>query len=259
MRNRILLLLLSICMTTVVSAQTNNNKGLLSGKLIDSASKQPMNLATVSVFTAVDTVIVPNRLSTEAGEFKVSGLPLDVQLRMIVSYSGYTVTRKEFKLTSDAPSFDAGTLEMTPNQANTLDEVLVYAERPPVVVKRDTIEFNANSFKTLPSALVEDLLKKLPGVQLDADGNITVNGKKVNRIMVDGKDFFGGDPKMATRNLPANLIDKIQVADDKDELDLNPDKAKADVGQVINLKLKKAIKQGWFGKAYAGKAYEDRY
>lgn len=259
MRNRILLLLLSICVTTIVSAQTNNNKGLLSGKLIDSASKQPMNLATVSVFTAADTVLVTYRLSTEAGEFKVSGLPLDIQLRMIVSYSGYTVTRKEFKLTSDAPSFDAGTFEMTPNQANTLDEVLVYAERPPVVVKRDTIEFNANSFKTLPSALVEDLLKKLPGVQLDADGNITVNGKKVNRIMVDGKDFFGGDPKMATRNLPANLIDKIQVADDKDELDLNPDKAKADVGQVINLKLKKAIKQGWFGKAYAGKADGDRY
>lgn len=258
MRNKIFMLILSMFFTGLVSAQVNNS-GTLSGKLIDSATKQPMNLATVSVFKAADTVLVTYRLSIESGEFKVSGLPLDIDLRMIVSYSGYAVTRKEFKLTKDTPLFDAGTIIMTPNHANTLEEVLVYAERPPVVVKKDTIEFNAASFKTLPSALVEDLLKKLPGVQLDADGNITVNGKKVNRIMVDGKDFFGGDPKMATRNLPANLIDKVQVSDDKDELDLNPDKAKADVGQVINLKLKKAIKQGLFGKAYAGKADANRY
>lgn len=258
MRIGIFMLILSLFCMGFLTAQTNQT-GIISGKLVDSASKQPMNLATVSVFTAADTVLVTYRLSTESGDFKVSGLPLDINLRMIVSYSGYTVTRKEFRLTKDASTLDAGTLIMTPNNANTLDEVLVYAERPPIIVKKDTIEFNAASFKTLPSALVEDLLKKLPGVQLDADGNITVNGKKVNRIMVDGKDFFGGDPKMATRNLPANLIDKIQVSDDKDELELNPDKAKADVGQVINLKLKKAIKQGWFGKAYAGKADGNRY
>ncbi|MFN3664687.1 MAG: outer membrane beta-barrel protein [Sediminibacterium sp.] len=258
MRNRIFMLILSMFFSGISSAQTNST-GSISGKLIDSASKQPMNLATVSVFRAVDTVLITYRLSSETGEFKVTGLPLDVDLRMVISYSGYTVSRKEFKLSADGNSLDAGTISMAPNSGLTLDDVLVIAERPPVVVKKDTIEFNAASFKTLPTALVEDLLKKLPGVQLDADGNITVNGKKVNRIMVDGKDFFGGDPKMATRNLPANLIDKVQVSDDKDELELNPDKAKADVGQVINLKLKKAIKQGMFGKAYAGKADANRY
>lgn len=258
MRNRIFMLIMSMFFTGILSAQTNST-GSISGKLIDSASKQPMNLATVSVFRAVDTVLITYRLSSETGEFKVTGLPLDVDLRMVISYSGYTVSRKEFKLNAEGNSLDAGTISMAPNSGLTLDDVLVIAERPPVVVKKDTIEFNAASFKTLPTALVEDLLKKLPGVQLDADGNITVNGKKVNRIMVDGKDFFGGDPKMATRNLPANLIDKVQVSDDKDELELNPDKAKADVGQVINLKLKKAIKQGMFGKAYAGKADGNRY
>lgn len=258
MCNRIFMLILSLFFMGMLNAQ-NNITGTITGKLIDSASKQPMNLATVSVFKAADTVLVTYRLSTETGEFKVSGLPLDIDLRVIISYSGYAVTRKEFKLSKDAIAFDAGTIVMAPNNANTLDEVLVYAERPPVVVKKDTIEFNAASFKTLPSALVEDLLKKLPGVQLDAEGNITVNGKKVNRIMVDGKEFFGGDPKMATRNLPANLIDKVQVSDDKDELELNPDKAKADVGQIINLRLKKAIKQGWFGKMYAGKGEGNLY
>jgi hypothetical protein len=102
-------------------------------------------------------------------------------------------------------------------------------------------------------------LKKLPGVDVDDDGNITVNGRAVNRILVDGKDFFGGDSKIATRNLPANLIDKVQVTDDKEQIDRNPDISKADIGQVINLKLKRSIKKGWFGKAYAGGTANGRY
>ncbi|HVK96408.1 MAG TPA: outer membrane beta-barrel protein, partial [Flavisolibacter sp.] len=150
------------------------------------------------------------------------------------------------------------TIHMLPS-SKSLDEVMIIAERPPVSVRKDTIEFNASSFKTLPTALVEDMLKKLPGVQVDVDGNITVNGKRVNRILVDGKEFFGSDPKMATRNLPANVIDKIQVTEDKDQKDLNPDIAAGDIGQVINLKLKKGIKKGWFGKAYAGAGTDKRY
>jgi hypothetical protein len=86
-----------------------------------------------------------------------------------------------------------------------------------------------------------------------------VNERKVNRLLVDGKDFFGSDPRMATRNLPANIIDKVQVLDDKDEAELHPDKLPIDLGQVINLKLKKSIKKGWFGKTYAGAGTEDKY
>ncbi len=122
----------------------------------------------------------------------------DVNCRVIISFSGYGIYRKEFTLTAGQPQLDLGEISMS-NNAKSLDEVLIYAERPPVVIKQDTIEFNASAFKTLPNALVEDLLKKLPGVQVDADGNITVNGKPVNRILVDGKTFFGDDPKMATR------------------------------------------------------------
>ncbi|RYG00273.1 MAG: hypothetical protein EOO02_15250, partial [Chitinophagaceae bacterium] len=120
-------------------------------------------------------------------------------------------------------------------------------------------EFNASAFKTLPTALVEDLLKKLPGVDVDRDGNITVNGRKANRILVDGKEFFGGDPKIATRNLPADVIDKVQVVDDKEQLNANPDMDPNDVGKVINLTFKKAIKQGLFGKVYAGGGTDKRY
>ncbi|MBN8785042.1 MAG: hypothetical protein ABS85_05065 [Sphingobacteriales bacterium SCN 48-20] len=234
------------------------SQGSVKGKLLDSANKQPLALATVTVFKAADTAIVTYRLSSPDGDFRVPGLPLGIPLRMVVSFSGYGVYRHEFTATSDTPVIDLGNVYLEPN-ATSLDEVLVVSERPPVTIKKDTIEFNASAFKTLPNALVEDLLKKLPGVQVDADGNITVNGKPVNRLLVDGKAFFGDDPKMATRNLPANVIDKVQVADDKDEMLRNGDDNINNVGKVINITLKKGVKKGWFGKVYAGAGTESRY
>lgn len=227
------------------------------GKLIDSASKSPLALATISLFKAKDTSLVTYRLSTPDGEFRVPGIPLNEPCRLIISFSGYDVYRKELTVAKDT-TIDLGLIRLVPT-SKTLEEITVYAERPPVTVHKDTIEFNANSFKTLPSALVEDLLRKLPGVQVDPDGNITANGKRVNRILVDGKAFFGADPKMATRNLPANVIDKVQVADDKEEADRNIDGDLTNVGKVINLTLKKGMKKGVFGKLYAGAGTRDRY
>jgi len=234
------------------------SQGTLKGKIADSAGKQPLGLATITVFKAADTAIITYRLSNPEGEFKIPGLPLGLNCRAVISFSGYRVYRGEFTLTAAQPQLDWGTILLPPD-SKSLDEVLVIAERPPVTVRRDTIEFNASAFKTIPNALVEDLLKKLPGVQVDADGNITVNGKPVNRIQVDGKNFFGDDPKMATRNLPANVIDKVQVTDDKDELLRNGDDNVNNVGKVINITLKKGVKKGWFGKLYAGGGTTDRY
>jgi len=232
-------------------------QGTIEGKVIDSSTKKGLSFATVTVFKAADTSLITYRISSPEGVFKVPNIPLNVESRVIISFSGYEVYRKVFTLTSAEP-LQFGDIAMAP-ASESLEEVMVLAERPPVTVRQDTIEFNAASFKTLPTALVEDMLKKLPGVQVDGEGNITANGKKVNRILVDGKDFFGNDPKMATRNLPANVIDKIQLTEDKDERELNPDRSAGDIGQVINLKLKKAIKKGWFGKAYAGAGTRDRF
>ncbi len=241
----------------ILSAYFANAQGSIKGSILDSASGKPLAFATVTVFKAADTALVTYRLSSPEGDFKIPSLPLHMEYRVVITYSGYHVYRKVFTLTSDQV-FNLDTIRLAPTSGD-LEEVLVLAERPPVTVRKDTIEFNAASFKTLPTALVEDMLKKLPGVEIDAEGNITANGKRVNRILVDGKEFFGNDPKMATRNLPANVIDKIQLTEDKDERDLNPDKPAGEIGQVINLKLKKGIKKGWFGKAYAGYGTDERY
>jgi hypothetical protein len=233
------------------------SQGTIKGKLMDTAGKKTLPLGTITVFRALDTSIITYRLSNQDGEFKVPGLPLNIPLRAIISYSGFEASRHEFTFTKEE-TIDLGTINMT-TTSKSLDEVLIISERPPVTVKKDTIEFNASSFKTLPTSLVEDLLKKLPGIQVDAEGNIMANGRRVNRIMVDGKAFFGDDPKMATRNLPANVIDKIQVTNDKDEEARNTDGDLTNVGQVINLTLKKGVKKGWFGKLYGGLGTDERY
>ncbi|WP_040574053.1 carboxypeptidase regulatory-like domain-containing protein [Pontibacter sp. BAB1700] len=188
--------------------KAQSQKGELKGLLLDEATKGALPYATVAVYTAADTVMVTYRMSDEKGSFRVPGLPLDQQLRVVITMMGFKVYRKEFKLTPDQASLDLGVINME-QSSNLLNEVLIVAETPPVLVRNDTLEFNASSFKTLPTALVEDLLRKLPGVTVDQQGNIMVYGKSVQKILVDGKEFFGSDPKIATRNLPANVIDKV--------------------------------------------------
>ena len=171
--------------------------GSINGNVRDSSTRDQLSLATITVFDPSDTSLITYRLSDQNGVFKVPGLPVNKPLRVVISFAGYNPLRKVVTLQDNQPLLlDTIYLSTT---SKTLDEVLILAERPPVIVKKDTIEFNASAFKTLPTALVEDLLRKLPGVQVDRDGSIFVNGKRVNRILVDGKRFFGNDPKLATK------------------------------------------------------------
>jgi hypothetical protein len=227
-------------------------KGTLTGTLVDSTNhKTTLNYATVSVFKGTDTVLTTYKLSDDKGVFKIPNLDFGVNYRLVINAWMYGILRKEVTLNANQPNVDLGKLLLS-QKTNTLNEVVIMSERPPVIVRKDTIEFNAESFKTLPSAVVEDLLKKLPGVAIDANGGIMVNGKSVSRILVDGKEFFGGDQQIATKNLPANIIDKVQLSDDPEAKRRDPDIVAGSVPQIINLKLKKAIKSGAFGKMYAG-------
>ncbi len=154
-------------------------QGSLKGKIIDSISQKPLIFATITILKTADTSLVTYRLSDPDGNFRVSGLPLRTSLYTLISFTGFDVYRKEFTLFDNSP-LDLKTVVLHP-VSKSLDSVLVIAERPPVRVYKDTIEFNASSFKTLPTALVEDLLRKLPGVEVARNGDILVNGKPVNR------------------------------------------------------------------------------
>ncbi len=193
-------------------------------------------------------------MSDKKGSFTFHNLPTGQQLKILVSVAAYNSYRKLFML-GKTENMDFGTIKVSSKQ---LREVEIKGERPPVVIRADTIEFAAEAFKVRPNAVVEDLLKKLPGVEVSADGFVTVNGRSVSKILVDGHEFFTNDPRIATKNLDADMIDKVQVYDDRenDPNHLAPDPT---VNKIINLKFKKQYKKSIFGKFFAGAGTEGRY
>ena len=140
-----------------------------------------------------------------------------------------------------------------------LAEAVVTGIRTPIKVMEDTVEYAADTYKTQPNAVVEDLLKRLPGVEVGSDGAITANGKTVTKILVDGKEFFSDDPKVASKNLPVNMIDKLQVVDRKSDLARLTGVDDGEEETVINLTVKKGMKNGWFGNAEGGYGTDGRY
>ncbi|MFD2866848.1 outer membrane beta-barrel protein [Mucilaginibacter antarcticus] len=243
------MLSLSILASTALA-----QRGSIKGVILDSISKAPIERATIAIFNQKDTSLIAYTLSQKDGSFKLSALPIDISNSVTISIMGYTTFRKALKLKPNV-STDLGPLTLI---ARSLREVVIKGERTPISVKKDTIEFDAEVFKTRPNAVVEDLLRLLPGVQVNYDGSILVNGKKVNRLLIDGKRFFGNDPKVATKNLDADMLDKIQVYDDRED---DPDHklSDKDVGKVINLKMKNKIKKSTLGKLYGGIGTRGRY
>ncbi len=251
--------LLSLCLLiAVLTSKAQEQKGSISGTLIDSTTNKTIAYATVSVYSTTDTTLIGYKLSDEKGTFRIAQIPLNTTYRYVVTFMGYSITRNSFELTPNRPNLNVGNIFLKPT-VQDINEIIIRAERPPVMIRKDTIEFNAAAFKTLPDALVEDLLRKLPGVTVDKDGNILVNGKRVNTMYVDGKDFFGGDIRIASKNLPANTIDKIEVTPDQEVLKANPLMHEADIPLAINLKLKPGIKKGIFGKIYAGGGVQEKH
>ena len=140
-----------------------------------------------------------------------------------------------------------------------LKEAVITAEAPQVVVKEDTLEYNSTAYRTPEGAMLEELVKKLPGAEIDDDGNVKINGKEVKKIMVDGKEFFGGDVKTGLKNLPVNMIDKLKTYDKKSDLARVTGIDDGEEETVLDLKVKKGMNQGWFGNASVAGGTEDRY
>ncbi len=250
-----LFLLFLITLTCNKLCSQDLNLGSVSGVVKDSATKKGLSLATVSVFKLTDSSIVSFKLCDDKGGFEIRNIPLNQPLKIVTTFEGYEVDRREVRLTAPA-NYPIGTIFLKPT-SKSLDEVIVKSERPPIIVKKDTIEFNATAFKTLPNALVEDLFKKLPGMQVDRDGNITYNGRPVSRIYVDGKSFFNDNYKAATQILPSAIVANVQVYDDKEQLDAT--QKNTDYNKIINLKLKQNIKKSTFGKVSTSGGTDNRY
>jgi hypothetical protein len=247
-------LVLSAFFSACLYAQKN---GAVKGIAFDTISRQPVGAATVTILEKKDSSLVSFTMTDNDGRFQLNGLA-NGEYRLLISHVNYHNSNKFFTITDAAKNAELGNVVMN-DLTKTLEEVVLEAEAPPVTLVGDTIQYNAGSFKTPPNASVEQLLKKLPGVKVEKDGTIKAQGEKVNRVLVDGKEFFGNDPKVATKNLPADAVDKVQVYDKQSDQAQLTGFEDGNYEKTINLKLKKDKKKGMFGKVNAGAGNKERY
>jgi hypothetical protein len=228
----------------------------IKGQVTDS-SRSALPSSTVMLLSQRDSTLVNFAVSDVKGFFEINNVSRgDYFLK--ITFVGYATYQKNISAKDTGSEINVGQIVMIP-QDKQLDELVIMGEKAPVTVKRDTIEFNAGSFKTKANATVEDLLKKLPGVEVETDGTVRAQGEQVQRVMVDGREFFGRDPKLATRNLPADAIDKVQVFDKKSDQAIFTGIDDGQKEKTINLELKEEKRNGAFGNLMAGYGNNDRY
>ncbi|HWA36119.1 MAG TPA: outer membrane beta-barrel protein [Cyclobacteriaceae bacterium] len=250
--NRVLLFFLILTVTTGFA-----QKFTIQGQVTDTLSNA-MPSATVMLMNPRDSSLV-NFSATDAKGFFAMKNVSKGNYQVKVTFVGFAPAVKDLNGSDfNAPVIDIGRLKLSPVSAE-LEALVVQGEKAPVTVKRDTIEFNAGSFKTKANANVEDLLKKMPGMDVQSDGTIRAQGEQVQRVTVDGREFFGRDPKLATRNLPADAVEKVQVFDKKSDQATFTGIDDGQREKTINLELKEEKRHGAFGTLMAGAGTNDRF
>ncbi len=249
-------LLFTIIFLGSLSALAQKPAGSIKGTVIDTTGKQPLAGATVFVMLTKDSSVSTYSVSDKKGIFEIKDLLSD-SYKLIISYQGYQSYEKVFSITDVKQLVDIGSIIMK-KDFHSLDTFVVKSDVP-IQIKGDTTQFNASAFKTLPNANAEDLLKKLPGVEVDMDGNVKAQGEEVTKIYVDGKEFFGKDPKMATKNITAEMIQSVQVYDDMSDQAKFTRIDDGSRSKTINIVLKKDRRKGYFGRALAGIGDDGRY
>lgn len=245
---RYLCLMLCLTFFFTSSAQQVNavRQGNIKGVVIDSASNKEIPSVTIAIYSNSTKDLLKYTLTNTKGEFEVVGLPLATKLELVGSFVGYATLKRQITLRVAGHDSVLHKYRMS-LRADTLDEITIRSN-PPVRMNGDTLEFNADAFKLDENAQTEDLLKILPGVTIWGDGSITVNGREVQSILVNGKPFFGTDARIATRNLPKNIVGKVQIY----QKFTTKENSIRDSIMEVNIKLKEGKDQGYFGKIGAG-------
>lgn len=236
-----------------LSALTSYAQTKITGSVVDETDKTKLTNATVMLLHARDSILVDFTRANQDGKFTITN-PDTSNYLLIISYPKFGDFFQEIAKGSGDKNLGEITMQ---SAANLIEEVLITGKIP-VVIKGDTVEYDASSFVTEKNAKVEDLLKVLPGISVDATGKITAQGKTVEKVLVDGEEFFGDDPKLVTRNIRSDMVDKVQVFEKKSE---EAERTGVDDGQriqTINVKLKEDAKNGMFGLLEGGGGLDDK-
>ena len=246
-----------LLLTTAVTAFSQTRSITVSGRVMEDDTKQPAMQATVQLLSLPDSAQAAGVASSNQGYFKLPKVkPGKYTLR--ISYIGYKSKFIPMILTAAVPEKNIGTVTLE-SDAVMLSEAVVVAEAPQVQVVEDTVAFNSSAYRTPEGAMLEELVKKLPGAEIDEDGNVKINGKDVKKIMVNGKEFFGGDVKTGLKNLPVDMIEKLKTYDKQSDLARVTGIDDGEEETVLDLTVKKGMNKGIFGNVDLSGGTEDRY
>lgn len=220
------------------------------GEVADGSSGLPMHLSTITALRTKDSTLVKFTRASEKGGFNISGTQNEKML-LLITYNGYADHIIQFSPDAAKNDIDLGTIKLF-RKEKLLEEVIIKGKAAAVKIKKDTTEFNASSFIIKPNAKVEDLLRQLPGIQVDQNGKITAQGKKVNKVLVDGEEFFGDDPTLVTKNIRGDMVSKVQLYDKKSDQAAFTGIDDGVKEKTINIKLKEDAKNGYFGQLDVG-------
>lgn len=249
-RNIPLLVFFCLIFSFKAHAQTTN----ITGTVYDDVTKEAIEMASIRVLNATDSAYVAGSATDAKGKFNINVK----RGTYIVQVSFMSYISQYFKVNARNGIAVLGDVYLK-EDAVLLNEAIVEAKAPEIIVKGDTVEYNADAYKVQETAVLADLIKKIPGAEIDADGKITVNGKDISKILVDGKEFFSNDPKIASENLPAKMIEKLQVLDQKSDMARLTGFDDGEEQTVINLIARPGMKEGIMGTVGGGYGSEDRY
>ncbi|HZH66904.1 MAG TPA: carboxypeptidase-like regulatory domain-containing protein, partial [Flavisolibacter sp.] len=233
---------LLIALLLTVFCQITNAQSPLTGLVKDTLEKKPLGNAVVTLLKKDSTLYKFTR-TNKAGAFQIADVQAGSYL-LLVTYPKFADYAEDVIVKTDAT--DLGVVPLT--QRSHLLQNVIIKNAGAIRIKGDTTEFVADSFKVREGATVEELLKKLPGFQVNSKGEITAQGQKVQKVLVDGEEFFGDDPTMATKNIGAKAVDKIQVFDTKTDQQQLTGITTGNEGKTVNIKLKEDQKKGGFGR-----------
>ncbi|WP_037369216.1 TonB-dependent receptor [Sediminibacterium sp. C3] len=243
------LTLMALLLITAISNGFSQETGTVKGTVTDTLNKQNLTNAVVAVLRAKDSVLVKYTRTTKEGQFNLPNLAAGKYIVM-VSYPTYADYIDMVSVTGGSTT-DLGKVPVI-TKATLLQEVIVRQTVSAIRVKGDTTEYRADSFRVSPNADVQELLRKLPGIQVNSKGEITAQGERVQKVLVDGEEFFSDDPAVVTKNLRADAVDKVQSFDKKSDQAVFTGIDDGQKIKTLNLTLKEDKKKGYFGKLEGG-------
>lgn len=254
--SRSLLICILWCVATFVYAQSSH-KFEFSGRVLDADTRSSIAFATVRLLSMPDSTYLSGCATGEDGRFRLSSNgKTGTRLLLHVSYVGYTSEYKS--LVAPAQSHAVGDILLSEGGL-MLDEAVVIGKAPMAVTEQDTTVFNASAYRTTEGAMLEDLVKQLPGGEITEDGKLLIHGKEVKKILVDGKEFFSDDPKVAMKNLPVEMVEKLKAYERKSELTRLTGIDDGEEEMILDLSVKKDMKKGWMNNFMMGAGTKSRY